>query len=218
MMRQLHRFLIPILLISASITMLVSALWNVGLLSSQIPFPADVETLSNEVLTLPDYSLTLELPKRIKLGSVEHLQLRLSPNTSNSNKHADIFSRFSLALESRLDLTGGTSTPLGLITAPITSGQTLVFVWNVKAGSADDLSGTIWIYLSVLPLEKGAGEELALYALPVEIPVTTILGLSTDVTIVLAGFGILISVVISAFIYTKETNDKNIRKLKKKRK
>jgi hypothetical protein len=67
-------------------------------------------------------------------------------------------------------------------------------------------------------LEKGAGEELALYALPVEIPVTTILGLSTDVTIVLAGFGILISVVISAFIYTKETNDKNIRKLKKKRK
>jgi hypothetical protein len=147
MMRQLHRFLIPILLISASITMLVSALWNVGLLSSQIPFPADVETLSNEVLTLPDYSLTLELPKRIKLGSVEHLQLRLSPNTSNSNKHADIFSRFSLALESRLDLTGGTSTPLGLITAPITSGQTLVFVWNVKAGSADDLSGTIWIYL-----------------------------------------------------------------------
>ncbi len=216
-MKQLRRFLVPLILFLVSLAVLIAGLWKVGHLSSQLNFPAELETSSNGIILLPDYALILELPKRIKLGTVEHLQLRLSPKTIDPSPEGDIFSRYSLALESRLDLIGGTSTPLGLISAPITSGKTLVFVWNVQAGSVEDLSGTIWLYLSVMHLEKGVGEELALYALPVDIPVTTILGLSTDVAIVLAGFGILISVVISAFILTQNTDRKSSRKSLRKR-
>ncbi len=218
MMKQLRRLFAPLMILMASLVLLVAGLWKAGQRVSQISFPAEVETLANGVLPLPDFSFTLSLPKRIKLGTVEHLQLRLSPGSVNSNSKDEIFSSYSLALESRLDLTGGTFTPQGLITAPITSGQTLVFIWNVQAVKTGDLSGTIWIYLSVMPLEKGSGEELALYALPVEIPVTTVLGLSVDVAIVLSGFGILVSVIISAFILTKDIHNKSNQKSMKKRK
>ncbi len=217
MMKQLRRFLVPLILFLVSLALLVAGLWKVGHFSSQLNFPAEVETLSNGVVPLPDYALILEIPKRIKLGTVEHLLLRLSPNTIDPSPDGEIFSSYSLALESRLDLIGGTSTPLGLISAPITFGKTLAFVWNVQAGSVEDLTGTIWLYLSVTHLEKGVGEELALYALPVDIPVTTILGLSIDVAIILAGFGILISVVISAVILTQHNDKRTSRKSPKKR-
>jgi hypothetical protein len=213
-----RRFIVPFILFLVSVALLLAGLWKVGHYSSQLTFPAEVETSSSGIIPLPEYTLMVELPKRIKLGTVEHLQLRLSPNTLDTNHDADIFSRFSLALESRLDLIGGVSTPQGLISAPAISGKTLVFVWNVHAESANDLTGTIWLYLSLMPLETGAGEELALYALPIEIPVTTILGLSTDVAIVLAGFGILISIVTSAFILSKHNDKKTVRKPAQKRK
>lgn len=218
MKRILRRFLVPLVLFLVSVALLVAGLGKVGHFSSRLTFPAEVETLSNGIIPLPDFALILELPKRIKLGTVEHLQLRLSPNKLDTNQDVDIFSRYSLALESRLDLIGGVSTPQGLISAPITSGRTLVFVWNVQAESANDLTGTIWLYLSVMHLGKGAGEELALYALPIEIPLITILGLSTDVAIVLAGFGILISFMTSAFILTKYNDKKTARKPTQKRK
>ncbi len=82
--------------------------------------------------------------------------------------------------EARLDVIGGEASPNDLISTPLLPGRSAQFNWSLTPAQAGKVEGTLWIYLDTVTQDSGNDEPFPLAALPVEVDVVSLLGLSTS--------------------------------------
>ena len=82
----------------------------------------------------------------------------------------------SLALETRLMMTNLHSEPGDVIIQPFVGADTQSFIFTISPLASGAASGKLWVYADVRDTAAGEGQSLPLFAIPLDLPVWTILG------------------------------------------
>jgi hypothetical protein len=169
-----------------------------GFIWTLLPAPLQVHTI-----TFPDdlsslygkKSITLQFPASLRLGETGQAILLIRP-AGGEPSTLDREKEKSLHFQSRLDLPGVHALPVDLQSAEFDPAAGAEFPWRLLPVSGGDFEGTLKVYASRGdPLPPGEEGEL-IFAIPIKIRVTSILGLSLDLerfillfVLVLAGLG-----------------------------
>lgn len=128
---------------------------------------------------LLDYEFELVTPRALWQAQSSTVLLTLR-RVSDAGRDAAILSPSaqdcSLALETRLAAANLHSAPGTLIIQPFVGADTQSFVFTISPQSKETVSGKLWIYASLAPADGGAGQDLPLFSVPLDLPVWTILG------------------------------------------
>lgn len=101
-----------------------------------------------------------------------------------------------LALETRLVIPNLRTVPGDVIIQPFVGDDTQSFVFTISPLASGTVSGKLWVYADVRDTANGEGQSLPLFAIPLDLPVWTILGASP----VLARYvSLLILLILLAF-------------------
>ena len=84
----------------------------------------------------------------------------------------------SLALETRLVMSNLRSEPGDVIIQPFVGDDTQSFVFTISPLASGTVSGKLWVYADVRDTAAGEGQALPLFAIPLDLPIWTILGAS----------------------------------------
>jgi len=120
---------------------------------------------------------TLHWPTRVRLGDEGVISLEFSgadPQTPCPQAENDP----AFILTSRLELPGVPVMPANELSQPIVSCRPAFQAWTVRPDEIGRVFGTAWLHLSVDGMGKEFQPELAIGAVPVDIPVTGLFGLS----------------------------------------
>lgn len=158
--------------------------------------------------------LVITIPKAVRLGDSRNARLILlvpqaddhpaasSPPTSSGL--ADIYQDNNLVAEVRLDLPGFAISPSGELSSPLSAGNDLTFTWKIKPHQAGSYRGNLWVYINIFPKAGGEKERQALFAIPVQISSSSILGVSTTAVrwscagVFLLGMGLVVSAIFQS--------------------
>lgn len=124
-----------------------------------------------------DATLRLETPASLRAGDSALARLTFSPAAA-----ASLPENYNLLTEARLEIPGADLRPASTVRQPLRPAQTLTFFWDIRAPQAGKYSGTAWVYLTFVPLANGTETRLALAAIPLEIPVRTLAGLTGEMS------------------------------------
>jgi hypothetical protein len=109
-------------------------------------------------------ALTLLFPPKIRVGEAGVVRVTLDVGAlsdflpaAGETLSSSFYETHNLIAEARLDLPGVPVQPSGLISAPVSQGQTAVFYWTLRPANAGNFRGTIWLYLRAI--DKYTGEE-----------------------------------------------------------
>jgi hypothetical protein len=171
-----------------------------------ITFPDQVELSSGNTYQIPPIEMKVSLPSTLIMGTISHVYVNIHPSAASTDKQFPLIpDEFQVDLESKLEITKAQIAPNGLIHAALRSDQDTRFTWNITTAQSSSLLGTLWIYLAVQPKIPGSiPEEQPLFAIPVNLPVSTVLGLRADLALVLGIFGSLFA--ISLLLVTLHLN------------
>src|SRR5512139_3016065 len=126
--------------------------------------------------------LTLLFPPRIRVGEPGVVRLTLDVDALTdflpaAGESGSIFDTHHVIAEARYDIPGVAVQPSGLISAPVSQGQTAVFYWTLRPGEAGKYRGTIWLYVRAIDKSTGQESRETVSAQIVEIESVKFLGL-----------------------------------------
>ena len=125
-------------------------------------------------------ALALLFPPRIRVGEPGVARLTLDVDALTDFLPAagkSIFDTHHVIVEARFDIPGIAVQPSGLISAPVSQGQTAVFYWTLRPGEAGKSRGTIWLYVRAVDKLTGQESRETVSAQIVEIESVKFLGL-----------------------------------------
>lgn len=198
-----------VILLGISIAMIIGASQKPQLANSTVEFPLQVQISSGEIYQVPPFELTINQPVTLLMGTISHVNVIIQPvGTAAKTGFPLVTESFQVYVESKLDLANTQIAPDGLVHALLKSDQETQFTWNIETDQSSPLEGTLWIYLALQPISSSTvTEELPLFAIPIDIGVKTVLGLSADLALLIGFFGCLISiailVVVLYFLFAK---------------
>ena len=129
------------------------------------------------------YQMQVAAPKSAKLGKQFDytFKLKLSEQPINiTAQDVDIYDYYQVNIELRPDFLNTTINPPGSMTTAMLEGQEPAMIWKMDPIGNDAIEGVFWVYVAFVPLvDEVEPSSSALLARNVNIPVQTILGLTT---------------------------------------
>jgi hypothetical protein len=215
MMRKVIFFL-AVLILSFSIYLIVVAQTPIVTITSSFSFPGEIKTADGIGYQLPAYTLVLSNPATVKKGVIAHVNADLTDKQNDQPSTLPVLTdKFTVSVEVRFDLINGVVEPSGLIHTLLQPWHPLHFTWNLKTDQLAPLSGTIWLYLQFDPNSaSGATEEKAIFAIPMDYSVQSVLGMNIDVAVFFAVFEFLISIGLLIFVFSGWLKKKKSKKMR----
>lgn len=153
--------------------------------------------------------ISLDWPEKIRVGDSERITLiiqvdqdgKITPTVS-SEEHTldlepvfipDIYEDHYLNLEARIDIAGMEVLPQGIVSTAIIKGKDVKFAWSLSPRQVGKFSGTVWLYLNIIPKEAGHNQKELLMAKPIDIQGVTVFGMPANVARLSGAFGTGIS-------------------------
>ncbi len=152
------------------------------------------------VMPLPQTSIlyerrliVLEWPQRIRVGESDRIQLLLEVDENGTitptvlvdgnNQEVepiyipDLYEDYYLNVESRLDIAGMDVLPQGVVSTSLLKGKNVSFAWSLSPRQPGTFAGTVWLHLNLIPKNGDFVQKELLFAKPIEIEGTNVLGL-----------------------------------------
>jgi hypothetical protein len=117
--------------------------------------------------------LTLEFPPFIRTGDSARIRLQLEVDeqgnitptavvegnvvTGEVVQIPNLYETHNVIAEANLDMAGMEVQPPGIISEPLSQGQSVTFYWSVRPTESGKYEGTVWLHLLFVP--KDGGEE-----------------------------------------------------------
>lgn len=126
--------------------------------------------------SLKDGIFSLQWPAWIRLGDEGKIRLQLDgkppkpPCPDGDTDHL-------FTIVSRLELPGVRIVPGSELSQPIVPCQPMIQGWTIRPSGGHKTWGTIWLHLGASGLPPGSEPEMAVAAVPLVIPVTSLFGL-----------------------------------------
>lgn len=92
----------------------------------------------------------------------------------------NLYESHHVVAEARFDMAGMEVRPSGLISAPISQGQTAIFYWSIRPAETGIYRGTVWLYLRFVDRSSGEESRKAISVQIVEIQAVNLLGVSAN--------------------------------------
>ncbi len=137
--------------------------------------------------------INLEWPQKIRVGESDRIQLLLEVDekglvtptvmVDGNNQEIepifipDLYEDYYLNVKSRLDISGMDVLPEGVINTALIKGKDVIFAWSLSPRQSGTFSGTVWLHLNLIPKKGDYIQKELLFAKPIKIEGTTILGL-----------------------------------------
>lgn len=194
-MKRSYLIAIALLVMVLSIVMIVGGSRKSPLISFSVTFPDQILLSSGKIYQVPPYEIKVSMPSPLIMGTISHVNVDVHPLATSTDTEFPLFLEVDqVDLESRLDITDAQIAPSGLIRTSFKKDSDSKFTWNLTTDQSSSLAGTLWVYLAVQPTAAGTSiEEIPLLAVPMDIHVSSVLGLRADLALVLGIFGILFS-------------------------
>ena len=129
-------------------------------------FPSTIQTSAGTSFSLQDYTITLTSPQSIYLGAFGKVDLQIEPkNADGSAQSSDLdklYQQYNPVIDTRLELVGMTVQPNDQMSEPLGQNKPVQFEWQLSPNQDGSLSGTLWIYMSLVPKGGGTAESLTL--------------------------------------------------------
>jgi hypothetical protein len=140
----------------------------------------------------------IEIPDRIQVKEETKLLVEIDQILNpDSNTSFDLFNRYYVNLESRIELPGIHVNPSGLISKNLIEKKKIEFEWNLKPNTNDVVDGTYWLYVNLLPKNNtDAKIHKVLLAKQFKIDVYSIFGLSSNWIKCISSILLLMNVII----------------------
>jgi len=166
-------------------------------------FPTTIQTSAGTSFSLQDYTITLTSPQSIYLGAFGKVDLQIEPKSADgsalSSNLAKLYQQYSPVIDTRLELVGMTVQPNDQISEPLGEGKSVQFEWQLSPNQDGVVSGTLWIYISLVPKGGGTAENLTLFALPITSESKDLMGMAVGMVYLLAGGGGLLAIGLAAY-------------------
>jgi len=197
-MKRRYLIIIAILLLGTSIVLIIGGSRKSPLTSSTVTFPDQIQLSSGETFDISPNEVTVNLPSPLIMGTISHVNIDIHPLGPSANPQYPLITEgFEVNLESKLEIQNLQIAPTGLIHSALESDEDTRLTWNITTDQSSSLSGTLWIYLAVQPKTPTTiTEEIPLFAVPMDIRVSSILGLRADLALVLGIFGSLFTIAL----------------------
>lgn len=188
------RVIFTLIVFAISATLLLPALLPNPRMIEKVAFPTEFTLATGQAIAIEPRELVLDAPRRIKLGTSDDIILRLDllPDGQTTDRES---LAWSVAVEARLELPGLPLKPEAMLSEPYFPGEAMLFSWRLIPEQAGEFNGTLWIYAALLDTSTGIKEQQALYALPIEMIVTSVLGVRADLLKWIGLTGIFLAVV-----------------------
>jgi hypothetical protein len=161
-------------------------------------------------IALEPRQLEILAPKRVRLGDDGTLRLTIGPRSNLESKATENSIPLAvsgstqntgsvnsnLILQTHLDLPGVVHTPTGEVSQAILPGQPSVFIWYLRPLVSGIYQGKVWLHLISMPRSGGQKQRILLAAMPVEIEVVTLLGMSGNQARLLGSLGLAFGVML----------------------
>jgi hypothetical protein len=198
----------PLLYLAAGIavvSLLLVILANLPQATTQFThaFPTTIQTSAGTSFSLQHYTITLTSPQSIYLGAFGKVDLLVEPkNADGSTQSSDLdklYQQYNPVIDTRLELVGMTVQPNDQMSEPLGQNKPVQFEWQLFPTQDGSLSGTLWIYMSLVPKGGGTAESLTLFALPITSEGKDLMGMAVGTVYVLAGVGGLLAIGLAAY-------------------
>ena len=143
--------------------------------------------------------LELSAPASLRLGDDGSLRLTVSVPAAAQTQAASpsgIYTDYHLALQARLDLPGVARNPTGEISQAMLPGQPQAFLWYMRPAAPGQYSGKVWLHLLYKPRSGASEQRRLLAALPVELQVVTLLGMSGNQARLFGSLGLALGMLL----------------------
>ena len=173
----------------------------------------------SKVALLEPFTLTLDSPSVVRLGDVAAIRLTVTIDTVGNvsiiaNESAvmpvtnvsDAFDSYNVIAETRIDLPRLYILPAKLICQPIRAGQSITFMWSVRADAVGEYEGTAWFFLRFVPKgddaesagqDSGPEGELAVAAIPFNLRVVSFFGMKGSIARIIGTVGLFVGILIA---------------------
>ncbi len=137
--------------------------------------------------------LVLEYPPGIRAGDSDVVRLtlevddrgnitptaELDGNVTEGEviEFPDLFETHNVLAQARLDMAGMEVRPSGEISEPLRPGQSVTFYWSLRPEDVGNYRGTVWFYLTYIPLDGSPESRQALSSQVIEIQATSFFGM-----------------------------------------
>ena len=211
------RRIFAVFILVLSCAMLLWSVWPFGRNSQSLTFsPEDLfvlteqTDLSGDIPVLETRSLSLQWPKKARVGELQSIELAFRPDEAilegqslenvpvqASNILPEVSDAYSVLVEGRLELTGVNFSPQGQVSQLLKFGEPLNYVWNLQVQHAGKYEGTVWLYLRQVSKETGQENRQVLSAQRIEFTGVNFLGLNDVSTRLLGSLGLAIGIVLT---------------------
>ena len=195
----------------AGLALLLWGIWPARQITHGIPYsygkelalPSGWEGLQPPP-SLADGIFSMQWPAWIRLGDEGKIRLELQDSGSQAFC-PEVAGSAAFTLNGRLELPGIALRPGSELTQPIIPCKPLFQAWVVQAGKSRLASGTLWLHLGAVGLPGNTKPELALAAVPLEIPLISLLGLSGAQARLVGVLAILVGLALNIDLLVRRT-------------
>jgi len=226
MVKDKMRSILAVIALIASMGLLIWSLVPQGRERRVVPIPAsemqipttDETSLytakipSPQIVNLESRTLVLELPMKIRVGDTELIRLRLDVDeqgnivptdeqggelADSDNDHLiDIFTKYNIIAEARLELAGMKITPAETISEPLLPKQQATFYWSLRPIKEGNYRGTIWLYIRFIPNNGGIESRRVISVQFLEVEAITLFGIGVGQARAMGASGLLTGILL----------------------
>jgi len=201
------RRIIGLVLCLGSIAILVYTTWPNSFQSREVSFShyelnkvaAELEPGGAARLVFPEeLQVQLDWPTWLReneIGQV-HLFVDTGMDATLLNGDLNIYDRYTMSLETRLEFPGVQVAPPGNVSQPLPEEGAIQFDWNIRPNERESPSGTLWLHLDFIPRSGGSIQHRLLMAQQVNLRTVNLLGINMVTAQVLGIVGVVIGVVL----------------------
>lgn len=181
----------------------------------QIPTPDETSLFAAtiptpQILTLQSRMLALDLPMKIRVGDTENIQMRLEVDEqgnivptddpgselADGDQLIDIFTKYNIIAEARLELAGMKITPAETISEPLLPKQPVTFYWNLRPTSEGRYRGKVWLHLRYIPINGGNESQRVISVQFLEVEAVTLFGIGAGQARSMGAAGLFIGILL----------------------
>ncbi len=115
----------------------------------------------------------ISIPSKLRVGEADEIRFEFSSLKnygSNPSQESDIEKTGeSYLLEARLEMPGLLVNPADSVIQPVIEGHNLRYTWEIQTGKEGIYTGTLWVYLLVMPEGSTEPDRRPVLALPVKV-------------------------------------------------
>ncbi len=190
----LNNRIIPISFLLLAVVFLVVSSWPFPRTQNTLPFPK-AYSLDNPDLSPVELSREIftSIPSKVRVGETDEIRFEFISTEKNDASNAQDTSDETYLLETRLEMPGmEVVNPADSVIQPVIMGHTLHYTWQIRPGRAGIYSGTLWVYLLVMPEGSTEPDRRPVLALPIKLEAVSIPIFNAKVLRVLGGICILV--------------------------